>query len=69
MTSCFRGDPHVSGLGEALQAAYTAGRLQAPPGWFRETEDGGMRFERIWSVDGRPLLEVRATRMSTATFN
>jgi hypothetical protein len=68
-TACFRGDARVQGLGDALQAAYTARTLEAPPGWFQETADGGMRFERTWRVAGRPVLEVRATRTGPATLH
>jgi hypothetical protein len=68
-TACFRGDARVQGLGDALQAAYTARTLVAPPGWFQETADGGMRFERAWRVAGQPVLEVRATRTGPATLH
>jgi hypothetical protein len=68
-TACFRGDPRVHGLADVLQAAYTARTLEAPPGWFRETADGGMRFERTWRVAGRPVLEVTATRIGPRTLD
>jgi hypothetical protein len=68
-TACFRDDPRVWGLGDSLYAAYTARTLDDPPGWFHETEGGGMRFERTWRVQGRPVLEVRATRIGLRTLN
>lgn len=68
-TACFRGDPRVHGLADALQAAYTARTLEATPGWFQETADGGMRFERTWRVAGRPVLEVTATRIGPRTLD
>ncbi|HEX2210932.1 MAG TPA: hypothetical protein VHG93_24825 [Longimicrobium sp.] len=65
---CFPADPRVKQAADALFEAYRAGEKDPQPGWFRETADGGMRFEQVLRANGRVVLELRAERVGTRTL-
>lgn len=68
LPGCFADHPRVQQAADAVLMAYAVAEREPPPGWFRETAGGGMRFEQVWLVDGRPVLELRGERVSTRTL-
>jgi hypothetical protein len=68
LAACFAAVPRVKQVADALFQAFSAGERDPQPGWFRETADGGVRFEQVWLAGGRVMLELRAERVSARTL-
>lgn len=65
---CFPDHPRVQQAADAALDEDAVAKRPSPPGWFRETAGGGMRFDKVWLVEGRPVLELRGERVSTRTL-
>lgn len=68
LPGCFAAHPRVKEATELLFEAYMAGARDTQPGRFAEAPGDGMRFQQSWQVDGRVVLEIRATRVSPRTI-
>ena len=66
--ACFPQSARLREGTDAVLKAYMAGERGNLPGTFQEVPGGAVRFEQIWRVNGQPVLEVRADRMSGATL-
>jgi hypothetical protein len=66
--ACFPQSARLREATDAVLKAYMAGERGNLPGTFQEEPGGAARFEQIWRVNGQPVLEVRADRMSGATL-
>jgi hypothetical protein len=67
LSRCFPGHAGLKQAQDALDAALMENERTGEPGWFHEDAAGGMRFEQVWRLDGRVIMEIRAVRVSPRT--